>query len=132
MPKSYKWTDRHIISDRWMIEGSYSHVGNNFELAFHDDSLKDVQPSYDIVTQIWGRSYQDIIYVRPTDSIDVMSNYFVPGFLKGDHSIKAGVKIRQDGAYSESLYGGMAYARFTNGNPVEAQIYRVGKENRVL
>ena len=132
MPKSYKWTDRQIFTDRLMMEVSYAHVGNNFELAFHDDTVKDVQPSYETTTGLWGRSYQDIIYVRPTDSVDFTSNYFVPGFLKGDHSFKFGVKFRQDGAYSESLYGGNAYARFTNGSPVEAQIYRVGKENRVL
>ena len=134
MPKSYKWTDRHIFSDRLMVEGSYAHVGNNFELAFHEDSLRDVQPSYEIVSPagLWGRSYQDIIYVRPTDSVDVTANYFAPGVLGGDHSFKLGVKFRQDGAYSESLWGGDAYARFRNGVASEAQIYRIGKENRIL
>jgi carboxypeptidase family protein len=132
MPKSYKWADRQIFTDRLMLEASYAHVGNNFELAFHEDSLRDVQPLYNIDTQEWSRSYQDIIYVRPTDSVDVTASYFVPGFLKGDHSIKMGLKIRQDGAYSESVYGGNAYARIRKNGPFEAQIYRTGRENRVL
>jgi hypothetical protein len=134
MPKSYKWSDRHILSDRFMIEASYAHVGNNFELAFHEPSLRDVQPSYEITSPagLWGRSYQDIIYVRPTDSLDVMANYFLPGLARGDHSIKFGLKLRHDEHYSESLYGGDAYARFDRGAPVEAQIYRVGRENRIL
>jgi hypothetical protein len=132
MPKSYKWTDRQIFTDRFMMEASYAHVGNNFELAPHEDSLRDVQPSFEISTELWGRSYQDIIYVRPTDSLDVTANYFAPGFLKGDHSIKVGVKLRHDEHYTESTFGGMAYARFQNGAPVEAQIYRKGKENRIL
>ncbi len=45
MPKTYKWSDRHIFSDRFMVEGSYAHVGNNFALTFHDDDLRDVQPT---------------------------------------------------------------------------------------
>jgi hypothetical protein len=124
MPKTYKWSDRHIFSDRFMVEASYAHVGNNFELALHDPSLRTVQPSYDISTQVWGRSYQDIIYVRPTDSIDAWANYFLPGFLGGDHSIKFGFKWRDDMALTSSIFGGDAYARFQNGVASEAQIYR--------
>lgn len=126
MPKSYKWTDRHIFTDKFMIEGSYSHVGNNFELALHDPSLATVQPAYEISTAAWSRSYQDIVYVRPTDSIDATSNYFAPGVLGGDHAIKVGFKYRDDIAHSESMYGGDAYARFNYGAPVEAQLYRRG------
>ena len=32
MPKTYKWSDRHIFSDRFMMEAQYAHVGNNFTL----------------------------------------------------------------------------------------------------
>lgn len=126
MPKSYKWTDRHIFSDKLMIEGSYAHVGNNFELALHDPSLATVQPAYEISTQAWSRSYQDVVYVRPTDSVDVVSNYFVPGFAGGDHAFRFGFKYRDDIAHSESMYGGDAYARFNYGVPAEAQLYRRG------
>jgi len=126
MPKSYKWSDRHIFTDKFMLEGSYAHVGNNFELALHDPSLATVQPAYEISTGAWSRSYQDVVYVRPTDSIDVVANYFRPGFLGGDHAFRAGFKYRDDIAHTESMYGGDAYARFRNGTATEAQLYRRG------
>jgi hypothetical protein len=117
-----------------MFEGSYAHVGNNFALTFHDDSLRSVQPAYDITADRWARSYQESVYVRPTDSIDLMSNYFLPNVAGGDHALKFGFKYRNDIAHSESMYGGDAYARFTNapdptvvtGTPREAQLYRRG------
>jgi hypothetical protein len=126
MPKSYKWSDRHVFSDRFMIEGSYAHVGNNFALAFHDESLRAVQPMLELSTNAWSRSYQENVYVRPTDTVDVLGNYFVPGWLHGDHSFKFGFKYRNDVAHSETMYGGDAYARVRNGGPVEAQLYRRG------
>ena len=132
MPKTYKWSDRHIISDRWMVEGSYAHVGNNFALTFHDESLRDVQPLYETTTQAWARSYQESVYVRPTDSIDLTSTYFLPGVGGGDHAFKFGFKYRNDGALTQNMYGGDAYARVTNGAPVEAQIYRRGNYNYEL
>jgi hypothetical protein len=132
MPKTYKWSDRHIFSDRFMVEGSYAHVGNNFALTFHDESLRDVQPLYETTTELWANSYQESVYVRPTDSIDLVSSYFLPGFAGGDHALKMGVKVRNDGALTRNQYGGNAYGRMTNGIPVEAQIYRLGYYNYSL
>ena len=129
MPKSYKWADRHIFSDRFMMEFSYAHVGNNFALTFHEDGLRDVQPMYDIATGAWARSYTESVYVRPTDSVDITGNYFLPGVLGGDHSLKFGFKYRNDIAHSESHWGGNAYGRFASfasGQALEAQIYRDG------
>ncbi len=134
MPKSYKWSDRHVFSDKFMIEGSYAHVGNNFALTFHEDSLRDVQAMYErtAVAGLWNRSYLESVYVRPTDSVDVMGNYFVPGWLGGDHSFKFGFKYRNDIAHSETTYGGDAYVAFNSGTkaafttPESAYIYRPG------
>ena len=93
-------------------------------MTFHDDSLRDVQPSYETTTGLWGRSYQESVYVRPTDSIDVMGNYFIPGWLGGDHALKFGFKYRDDIAHSEGQYGGNAYTRTRNGVPDAVNVYR--------
>ena len=85
-----------------------------------------MQPSYETSTGLWGRSYQESVYVRPTDSVDIVGNYFIPGWLGGDHALKFGFKDRNDIAHSENQMGGNAYARFTNGAPNAAQIYRNG------
>ncbi len=134
MPKSYKWADRHIFSDKFMVEGSFAHVGNNFALTFHEDSLRDVQAMYErtSVAGLWGRSYLESVYVRPTDSVDLTGTYFVPGWLGGDHSFKFGFKYRNDIAHSETTYGGNAYVAFNSGSlaafttPESAYIYRPG------
>jgi len=126
MPKSYKWTDRQIFSDRFMVEGSYSHVGNNFTLTFHEEDLRSVQPLNELSTGAYARSYQEAVYVRPTDSVDVTANYFLPNTFGGDHALKFGFKYRDDIAHTESMWGGDAVARVRNGAPVEANLYRRG------
>jgi hypothetical protein len=129
MPKTYKWSDRHIFSDRFMVEGSYTHVGNNFVLDFHEPDLADVQVSLDVPTGVYGRSYQQTIYVRPTDSIDLWGSYFLPGVLGGDHAIKFGGKLRNDVAHTQNQWGGSTIARFNTsansiGTTTDAQMYR--------
>ncbi|MFB3855314.1 MAG: carboxypeptidase regulatory-like domain-containing protein [Vicinamibacterales bacterium] len=132
MPKTYKWTDRHIFSDRFMLEVSFAHVGNNFTLTFQDESLRSVQPTYEITNGMWGRSYYEDVYVRPTDSLDVIGSYFAPGWLGGDHAFKFGFKYRDDGAFRATMYGGDAIARLRNGVPSEAQIYRRNRTESTL
>jgi len=127
MPKTYKWSDRQIFSDRFLMEFQYAHVGNNFTLTFHDEDLRGVQPAYDIASGAYARSYQESVYVRPTDSVDVSGSYFMPGWLGGDHAFKFGLKIRQDIAHSEGQWGGNTVARFANFATMtasEANLYR--------
>jgi hypothetical protein len=114
IPKTYKWSDRQIFSDRFMMEYQYAHVGNNFTLDFHDPSLSTVQPSFDASTGVYGRSYYAQYIVRPTDSIDITGNYFLPGWMGGDHAFKFGFKLRNDEAFTQTHYGGNAYATVNN------------------
>jgi hypothetical protein len=126
MPKTYKWGDRHVFSDRFMVEAQYAHVGNNFTLDFHSPETADTQPSYERFAPagLWGRSLTGTKYVRPTDSIDLTGNYFLAGFLGGDHAFKFGGKIRNDVAHSESAYGAQAVDYFAYGNPSYVRVYR--------
>jgi len=126
MPKTYKWSDRHIFSDRFMAEVSYAHIGNNFALTFHEEDLRGVQPAFETSTQAYSRSYNESVYVRPTDSVDIVGTYFAPGFLGGDHNLKFGVKYRNDIAHTETMWGGDVMARFARGTAAEARIYRRG------
>lgn len=129
MPKTYKWGDRHIFTDRFMVEAQYAHVGNNFTLDFHDPSLYDVQPVYDY-SGFYYRSFLGVYYVRPTDSVEVTGNYFAPGWLGGDHSLKVGFRWRDDEAISKEHDGGYTWAITEGGTasawgtPVEAWLVR--------
>jgi hypothetical protein len=121
----WKASDQHIINDRWLVEVQWAHVGNNFILDFQSPELNDVQPMFEITTGVWGRSFQRVgPFLRPTNSVDVTTNYFLPGVLGGDHAFKAGFRWRTARGYAEAHRGGNTVARFRNGVAAEADLYR--------
>jgi hypothetical protein len=122
----WKASDQHVISDRWLVDVMWSHLGNNFVLDFHEDSLRDVQARQETSTGVWGRSYQSSTFMRPTNSLDVMNNYFLPASLGGDHAFKVGYRWRSAHSTSLNHRGGYADARFTNGVPNSADMWRDG------
>jgi hypothetical protein len=124
IPKTYKASWRHIFSDRFAMELQFAHVGNNFVLDFHEDALRDVQPTFEVTTGLWGRSFQASSFVRPTNLFDLSGTRASSGFLGGDHAVKFGVRYRQDRAISQNHRGGNVEARFRGGAPAEANMYR--------
>jgi hypothetical protein len=125
----WKFGDQHVLSDRWLAEVQYGHLGNNFTLDFHEDSLADVQPAFEIASGAYSRSFQQSVFVRPTNSVDVSTNYFLPGMLGGDHAFKLGYRWRSANSLSTNQRGGNAYARYNRGangsfNADSADLYR--------
>lgn len=110
----WKASDQHVFTDRFLAEIQYAHIGNNFTLTFQDPEQRDVQATFDVTTGIWGRSYQESVFVRPTESIDLTTSYFLPAFGGGDHSLKAGYRWRRARGVSVNHRGGNADARFSN------------------
>jgi hypothetical protein len=109
---TYKFGDQWVLSDRWLVDVQYAHVGNNFILDFHDDSLTDVQPILIVSSGLNLRSGSQSIFLRPVNSVNFNSNYFLPGKMGGDHALKFGGYWRN--AYSQSIShtGGNATVRF--------------------
>ena len=131
--KTYKASLRHVFSDKFMMEAQYAHVGNNFVLDFHDPALAAVQPSNEIVTGAWDRSFNASQFVRPTNSFDITGTKSSSGFLGADHAIKFGIRHRQDRAISTNHRGGNVEARWQDANgdglfqsseAIQANIYR--------
>ena len=122
----WKMADQQVLSDRWLMDVMWSHLGNNFVLDFHDDALRDVQPRFETSTSQWSRSYQQSIFMRPTNSFDVGSNYFLPGVFGGDHAFKIGYRWRSAHSTSLNHRGGNVIARYNRGVPDAADIYRDG------
>ncbi|HYE88446.1 MAG TPA: TonB-dependent receptor [Vicinamibacterales bacterium] len=120
----WKAADQHVISDRMLVDVMWSHLGNNFALDLQDPSLYDVQPSLETTTGLWGRSFNASLFLRPTNSLDVVSSYFLPAKLGGDHSFKFGYRWRSAHSTSINHRGGFIEARFTNGVANAADIYR--------
>src|SRR5262245_47715852 len=85
---TYKFSDQWVASDRLLVDIQYAHVGNNFILDYHEDSLKDVQPYLIVSTNVNGRSTPDgnqSVNIRPVNEVVANFNYFAPGVLGGDH-----------------------------------------------
>ena len=122
----WKAADQHVINDRMLVDVMWSHLGNNFVLDFHEDDLAAVQARLETTTGIWGRSYQSSTFLRPTNSLDVVTTYFLPAKAGGDHAFKAGYRWRTAHSTSLNHRGGFIDARFTNSVANSADIWRDG------
>ncbi len=110
----WKASDQHVVNDRMLIDIQYAHVGNNFTLTFQDPAQYDIQPRFDIASGVWARSFDESIFKRPMQSVDVTSSYFLPATLGGDHAFKVGYRWRTATGESISHTGGNAVARYAN------------------
>jgi hypothetical protein len=120
----WKAADQHVFSDRLLVDVMWSHLGNNFTLDFHEDSLRDVQAAFETTTGAWSRSFQALNFLRPTNSFDITGSYFLPAKMGGDHSLKFGYRWRSAHSTSIGHHGGYADARFTNGIANSADMWR--------
>ena len=130
----WKASDQHVLSDRLLVDVQYAHIGNNFTLTFQDPAQADIQPRFDIASNSWARSFNESVFMRPTQSIDVTTSYFLPNALGGDHAFKAGYRWRTALGRSISHTGGNAVPRFSNsttscgafGDGCNADLFRDG------
>jgi hypothetical protein len=125
----WKAGDQHVINDKWLVDVMWAHLGNNFVLDFHEDDLADVQP------RSRPRPAHGAVRIKrrlhaPTNSLDVVSSYFMPRSMGGDHSFKFGYRWRTAHSTSLNHRGGFIDARFTNGVRQLADIWRDGTPSR--
>jgi hypothetical protein len=122
----WKVSDQHVFSDRLLAEIQYAHVGNNFTLTFQEPGQSTVQPRLDISSGIYARSFNESVFLRPTDSVDLTTTYFLPSLLGGDHAFKAGYRWRTARGDTINHTGGNVIARFSGATPNSAEFYRDG------
>ncbi|HEV2984481.1 MAG TPA: TonB-dependent receptor, partial [Vicinamibacterales bacterium] len=139
---TYKFGDQWVLSDRLLLDVQYAHVGNNFVLDYHDPSYATtapvpgtfgVQPTFIIATGLNGRATPDgsqSVNIRPVNSVTVNANYFAPGVLGADHSLKIGGYWRDNDGYNSTHTPGNAVARFPTSaelaNPNDCATLAVG------
>ena len=128
----WKAGDQHIFSDRLLLDVVWAHLGNNFTLTFQEPGQRDIQRMFDTTSGKFARSYDESIFLRPTNSVDITTSYFLPGALGGDHSFRVGYRYRTAFGQTISHTGGNAEARYQNGLPdaggtaFRARLYRDG------
>ena len=112
---TYKFDDQWVVGDRTLVDVQYAHVGNNFILDYHEDALRNVQPTFIISTCLNGRSTPDngqSVNIRPVNQVQANVSYFLPGRLGGDHSLKVGGYWKDAYSYNSTHTAGDATARF--------------------
>jgi hypothetical protein len=121
----YKFSHQWIVSNRLTIEAQgMTMPDGGFTLDVQDPSLREVQASLDIATQMNGRSARFQENRRPQKELRADGNYFLTSFLGGDNAIKFGAGWRDISFGFTGIRGGGITARFNNGAPVEATLYR--------
>jgi hypothetical protein len=121
-----------IPSDRLTLNLKATHVDGGFLLDFHSDELADIQPTFDIITGMNGRSGTSTNNIRPTTEVRLDANYFLADLLGGDHATKFGLRYRSTPYQTITKTGGGAQARFRSGVPSEGELRRDGHTSREL
>jgi len=126
---SHQW----IPSNQMTVEvQGFSMPNGGFKLNFHEDSLIEVQSAIDLGTNMNFRSNQMNDNRRPQTELRGDANYFLTGVLGGDHAMKFGVGYRDNPIGFSAIRGGRVRARFRNGVPVEADMYRDSNTERAV
>src|SRR5262249_44909065 len=131
---TYKFADQWIASDRLLLDVQYAHVGNNFILDYHDDALRDVQPTFIVATSLNGRSTPDgaqSVNVRPVNQVNVHANYFAPGTFGGDHAFKVGGYWKDANTFATTHPPGYAVARFPTAITNDCSLASTGCQTNV-
>jgi hypothetical protein len=122
-----------VVSDRLTLDGKYTFSDASFILDFQHPSLADVQGAYDRYTLVTSRSGVQSEFRRPTTDVIVTGDYFLAGFLGGDHTTKFGIQFLNTPRRQRDRTGGGAVAVFDSrgASPVsyQARIFRDGLVN---
>jgi hypothetical protein len=121
-----------LATSKLVLEAKATSADAGFLLDYHADNLAAIQPTFDIVTQMNGRSGSYQNNIRPIKEARLDGTYLLDGFLGGDHSLKFGVRGRWTPYETMDRTGGGAVARYNNGVPAEANIVRDGDVSRDL
>ena len=129
----YKGEHQWVASDRLMLDAEYSYNNAGFVLDFHADDLATVQRlNYVDQGGLLMRSGSYSGNIRPTYESRMDGNFFLPSFLRGDHSTKFGLRWRSTPYETIARTGGGATARIRASGQNEADITRDGDTSREM
>ena len=117
---------QYTIDDNNYVEGTFNYTGLGFFLE--PQGGRNIQPSLDLGTGMWGNSYFFYDTDRPLYNAKVDGNSYIAG-SNVDHELKYGYSFRD--ADVSSIWGpaGGAIAVFFNGTPVSAWLIQDALSN---
>lgn len=84
----------------------------------------DIQAGYDLYTGMYSGTTEYLRNHRPSYNAQVDGNYFLEGFLGGDHELKFGAEYRLTPTWGEHIWPGGVRKQYYNGEPYRAQLNR--------
>src|SRR5439155_11864173 len=102
----YRLDHQWIVSNHFTVSAMYTQVDGGFRLDFQDPSLVDVQQISYVDAGNVARSTTNYNTIRPSKEIKGDGNYFLSGWLGGDHAMKFGYRYRKTPIESLSAVGG--------------------------
>jgi len=84
----------------------------------------DNQAAYDYYTSTYSGTTEYQRSNRPSYNAHIDGNYFLEGFLGGDHEFKFGVEYRLTPSWGDHIWPGGVRKYYYNGQPFQAQIHR--------
>lgn len=122
----YKFEDTHVVSPELLLTGRLAYHDYGFAFDFQEPEQRDVQPSLELSTFTFGRSYFIYDIERPSLIGNFDGNYFLSGRAGGDHEIQFGFQYRKSQEDMSTVYGGDAGAVFLFGRARQAWFFRPG------
>jgi hypothetical protein len=121
----FNYNHQWVVNDRLMLSGQGLFNGGGFLLNYHNDELATVQRlNHETLGDSRSGTLSD--NHRPTWEGRLDGNYFLAGFLGGDHSTKFGMRYRLTPVKTISKTGGGATVRLRNNGDHEVNITRDG------
>ena len=130
-PALWRFDDQQIISDRWILDVSFSHFFKFTEMNTQTAALRNVQIQFEQSSSQFNKSYFYSQQTQPYNDVKVASNYFLPGKLGGNNTIKVGYDYVRYESNTSQQAGGAAEAIFNSGTapafttPLAVNFYRL-------
>ena len=114
-PDLWRIDDNQVLTDRWLLHFGFSHQVKSNEEQLSSTAAYGLPVMFEQSTSQYTQSYMYDYCFCANNSPELTTNYFLPGKLGGDHTIKAGYKYTRFEQNVLQDYGNSAQINFSSG-----------------